>query len=152
MRLWKYRNFFLKKKISKTHIIIFQENGFPKNMEYSSWKLLSKSPWNFHPPKWFSKKPMEFFFLENYFVKIYAIFILEMILRKIMGFLSWKILPRRFIRYSLIIWKQDFVFESLRISHSFDSWLLVHLYFQFLLHSFQVMDIFENKNLCFLEP
>ena len=142
----------MKKKISKTHMIIFQENGFPKNMEYSSWKLLSKVHEIFILQNDFPKKPMDIFFLENYFVKIYAIFILEMILRKIMGFLSWKILPKRFIRYSLIIWKQDFVFESLRISHSFDSWLLVHLYFQFLLHCFQVMDIFENKNLCFLEP
>ena len=76
MLLQKHMKFPSEKYLFKNQRILPFENGFPKHMEYSSWKLPWKSPWNFHHWKWFSEKPMEFFSWKL-LCKTYTIFIIE---------------------------------------------------------------------------
>ena len=143
MLLQKHMKFPSEKYLFKNQRILPFENGFPKHMEYSSWKLPWKSPWNFHHRKWFSEKPMEFFSWKL-LCKTYTIFIIKNNFKKNHGIfhleskfhMKWNFLQllkmvslEKLASLKCIIWKQYFVFESPGIPHSFDILLLVHLYF-----------------------
>ena len=73
MLLQKHMKFPSEKYLFKNQRILPFENGFPKHMEYSSWKLPSK-------------KPMKFSSLKMIFRKTYGIFLLETTLQNLHNF------------------------------------------------------------------